>query len=145
MKKHLSIAVATLTLCGTLACSSTLAQTQVVIHSMWCLQANSNSVVTQKPLDRGTCGAIIAGSLLASYFADDPEIARQALTKTEKELGKMAAQQACYRNSASNQIAIRLLQVCQCHNPTAIDVIENNQTEAVTQLLEWRRVTGDPC
>lgn len=144
MKKHLSISIAALALSGTLACTSAQAQTPVVIHSMWCLQADSNSTLTDKS-GQGICGALLTGALLASYFSDNPEIATWALTATEKQDGKLAADFACKKDAASNQVAIRLLQVCQCHNSEARDVIEKNQNEAVKQLIEWRRVTGNPC
>ncbi len=144
MKKQLSIGIAALALGGILASTSALAQTPVVIHSMFCVQANSNSTLADKA-GQGTCGALLAGALLASYFSENPEIASWALTATEKQDGKLAADFACKRNSASNQVAIRLLQVCQCHNSEAKDVIENNQNDAVKQLIEWRKVTGNPC
>lgn len=105
-------------------------------HARWCFNEKTNSKLFEKPMDRGTCRALLQGGLLASYFSGDPSISNLVLNKRENELARHAASFACRRNVKDDQIAIRLIQVCQCHNTGAQREIENDQSRVLEVLRQ---------
>lgn len=128
-----------------LATTTSWAQSQVVINTMFCVQPGSaNSRIDQK-IGQGNCAGWLAGGALAGYLSGRGDIAAAVLSKNEYEIGVMAAQYACQKNPVSDQIAVRLINVCQCHNLGAQNLIDSNQSEAVGQLREWSKVTNKPC
>lgn len=117
----------------------------VVDHASFCLKPGSaNSRVDQK-VGQGNCAAWLVGGALAGYLSGRSRVAASVLSQTEYGIGLLAAQLACEGNPDSNQVAIRLLTVCQCHNTDAQDKIDSNQTEAIEWLLDWSAQTGKTC
>lgn len=82
-------------------------------------------------LHRGNCAALAAGGAVSLLTAASPDIVRSALTLKEYQLARLAVEYACHRRGddpkLSDQIAVRLLKIAQCHNTNAVDFIENNQ------------------
>jgi hypothetical protein len=113
-------------------------------HASWCLKpAGATRTLMQQPSQDGNCGALQAGVLLATYFSGNDGALDIASTHNQYDMGTSAAAFAC--SPATEQIAIRLLQVCQCHNIAATKSIENNQTEVIDWLKSWQRGQNRPC
>jgi hypothetical protein len=82
-------------------------------------------------LTRGNCGALAAGGIVAYLIGAPKELIATALTTKERGLARHAVEFACHRQGldakVSDQVAVRLIQVAQCHNTSAVDFIEHNQ------------------
>jgi hypothetical protein len=108
-------------------------------HASWCLKpSGANRTLMEQSPTAGKCGALQAGILTAAWFGADEHALAVAMNLNQYQMGVYAADAACRRDPLSDQIAIRLLQVCQCHNDTAQSSIENNQTEVLDWLRGWR-------
>jgi chloramphenicol 3-O-phosphotransferase len=108
-------------------------------HASWCLKPDgATRTLAEQPVTAGNCAQFQAGALLTSYFSGNSTAVALATSETQYGLGVAAADFACHRDVISDQIAIRLLQVCQCHNIGAQTSIENNQQEVLAWLRGWR-------
>jgi len=113
-------------------------------HASWCLKpGGATRTLMQQPSQDGNCGALQAGVLLAAYFSGNSAALNIARTQSQYDMGTSAAAFAC--SPATEQVAIRLLQVCQCHNIAATKSIENNQTEVINWLKSWQKGQNRPC
>ena len=113
-------------------------------HASWCLKpGGATRTLMQQPSQDGNCGKLQVGVLLATYFSGNGAALNIARTQTQYKMGTTAAAFAC--SSATEQVAIRLLQVCQCHNIAATKSIENNQTEVINWLKTWQKGQNLPC
>ena len=113
-------------------------------HASWCLKpGGATRTLAQQPSQDGNCGQIQAAVLAVSYFSGNKAAMTIATTQTQYQMGVAAAGFAC--KAPTEQVAIRLLQVCQCHNIAATKSIENNQTEVISFLKSWQRGQNKPC
>ena len=113
-------------------------------HASWCLKKEeATRTLAQQPSQDGNCGALQAGVLVATWFSGNSDALKIATTQTQYDMGTAAAAFACV--PATKQVAIRLLQVCQCHNIAATKSIENNQTEVINWLKGWQKGEKRPC
>jgi hypothetical protein len=95
----------------------------------WCHQGHASDSLFQQGstlLPRGVCGAYLAAATVTFSGIGADVI----IYSPQHEIIKIADTLACARNSVSDQLAIRIAQVCQCHNTSAVDFIENNQDVA---------------
>lgn len=133
-----------LTFMALLATATAYADPEWMDHASWCLKpAGATRTLLQQPSQDGNCGALQAGVLLATYFTGNNAALVVARTKTQYGMGTSAAALAC--SPVTEQVAIRLLQVCQCHNIAATKSIENNQTEVIEFLKSWQKGQHRPC
>lgn len=131
MKSSLAIYIGLL---GTLSLSTSVAIADPVEHTNWCFQDDTSNRLIDQPMDRGNCAALLAGGAAVAYFSNNQEAASLVLSSRQYDWADRAAQLSCRKDPVNEQIAIRLIQACQCHNTDAQQEIENNQTEVLQTL-----------
>jgi len=96
----------------------------------FCYDPSANRRITDQ-LTQGNCAAISAAGIAGIVGKAPPEVVGNVFAMRQSELGPFAAEFACHRKgidaNISDQIAVRLIQVCQCHNSGAVGFVENNQ------------------
>lgn len=114
-------------------------EAEAVRDTNWCFQGDTSDTLTDQAGRSGTCAALLTGGLAAAWFgAIDPGIIGSVLTEPQNRLAERAADASCMKNGATDQVAVRLIQVCNCHNDAAVTNIEHNQTQVI-QTLRQRR------
>jgi hypothetical protein len=104
-------------------------------HVSFCHQPSSNeSLVTQgtKVPAPGNCFEYLGVAALATWYGS--YAGSFVLNSSQNDVVKAADTLACAGDPASEAIAIKLLQVCQCHNSAAVTFIESNQDIALYLL-----------
>ncbi len=107
---------------------------QAVQDTNWCFQDDTDNRLLDQPLDRGNCAALLVGGALVAYFSGNGEVASFVLSTRQNEWADSAVAFACSGGTTNNQIAVRLIQACQCHNTGAQKAVESNQTEVLRAL-----------
>lgn len=123
-----------ISLLGAFSLSTGVAFADPVEHTNWCFQDDTSNRLIDQPMDRGNCAALLAGGAAVAYFSNNQEVASLVLSSRQYDWADRAAQLSCSRDPVSEQIAVRLIQACQCHNTGAQQEIEDNQTDVLQAL-----------
>jgi hypothetical protein len=103
-------------------------------HAQWCFDPSTDNRLVDQPMDRGSCAALLVAGAALAYFSGNDELASLIVSSRQNDWARKAASISCIGGDIGNQMAIRLIQACQCHNPGAQSEIENNQTEVLEVL-----------
>ena len=105
--------------------------------TQFCLKESSTNRLIDQPMDRGNCSALLVAGAAAAYFSGNEELGMLLITSNQRQWALNAIKLSCIGGDIANQAAIRLIQACNCHDPSSQQAIENNQWEAL-QVLKIR-------